>query len=111
MYISVTGLRLNTVLSLPVFWRYTLPAMVAARRAPGNLSADARKVGAVHHTLSTWESRAHMRAYLRSPSHARAMPRFAKIATGRVVGWDAAARPEWDEALHRLATQGRDVYG
>lgn len=98
------------MLSVPLFWRYTIPAMVAARSAPGNLSSDARKVDGVHHTLSTWDNRAAMLAYRRSPAHARAMPRFATISTGRVVGWEAPMRPSWDEALHRLASDGRDVY-
>lgn len=106
----ITGLQLNSVLSIPLFWRDKIPAMVAAQSALGTLSAEAHKMGGVHHTLSTWDSRAAMLVYLRSPAHARAMPRFARISTGRVVGWEGTSKPSWDEALDRLKTQGREVY-
>ena len=84
--------------------------MVDAQAAAGNIMASARTIGGVHHTLSAWESRAQMLAYLRSPRHARAMRRFSGIATGRVCGFEAEVVPSWDAALERYTREGRDVY-
>ena len=72
--------------------------------------AAARTVRGVHHTLSAWNSRDDMLAYLRSRNHARAMRRFSGIATGRVCGFEAEEAPTWAQALARYERDGRDVY-
>ena len=110
MHISVTGLRLKRWWHAPLFWRHATVSMVDAQAADGNIMAAARTIDGVHHTLSAWESRAKMLAYLRSVRHARAMRRFAGIATGRVCGFEAETVPSWDEALARYVRDGRDVY-
>ena len=110
MYVSVTGLRLKRFWHMPVFWRHATASMMDAHRAVGNLSAEARTIDGVHHTLSTWDSRSDMLTYLKSERHARAMRRFSGIAKGRVVGGDAPSRPDWDTALARYHAEGRDVY-
>lgn len=110
MHISVTGLRLNRWWHAPVFWRHATTSMIDARAAPGNIMAEARTIGGVHHTLSAWGSRSDMLAYLRSARHARAMRRFDGIATGRVCGFEAENVPAWADALVRYADDGRDVY-
>lgn len=84
--------------------------MSAARTAPGNLSVSARTIGGVHHTLSVWENEAAMQVYLRSPAHRDAMRAFPAIATGRTLGYAAAAAPTWDEALVRWETEAKS-YG
>lgn len=98
IYVSITGLSVLSPLQLPLFWALAIPAMTSALSAPGNLSAEARTIRGVHHTISTWESQDAMRTYLRSPAHAKAMRRFPKIATGKTYGYWAGERPTWDEA-------------
>lgn len=110
IYVSVTGLKVNRMWFVPLFWAHAMPSMIDARRAPGNIMARACTINGVHHTLSAWNSRADMLAYLRSGRHARAMRRFRRIATGRVYGFEADAVPDWDEALALYAAKGRDVY-
>ncbi|MEX0308651.1 MAG: hypothetical protein AB3N17_00250 [Tateyamaria sp.] len=110
MYVSITGLKLKRVWHQPLFWRHAVASMTDAMAAPGNLSAESRTIDGVHHTLSTWTSRADMLSYLRSKRHARAMRRFDGIATGRVCGFEADARPTWSQALARYHADGRDVY-
>lgn len=110
MYISVTGLRVRRFWHLPLFWRHAVPSMAAAKGAPGNIMADGRTVDGVHHTLSAWEAKSDMLAYLRSPAHSKAIRRFPGFATGRVHGFEADAVPGWDDALKAWHDLGRDVY-
>lgn len=80
-----------------------------AKAAPGCLQADARTINGVHHTRSLWTSRAAMLAYLREGAHRAAMPVFPRIATGKVLGFEAESLPDWDE-VHRLwEEKGREV--
>lgn len=108
-HLSITGLTVRHVWHVPVFWHYSVRAMARARSAPGCLSAEARTIGGVHHTRSLWRERSDMLAYLQSDAHLDATRAFPRIATGRVLGFEAETVPDWD-AVHRLwQTQGRDV--
>ncbi len=99
VHVSITGLSLKRPWHAPGFWLHAVAAMAQARRAPGCLSADARTVEGVHHTLSVWTDRAAMLAYLRVGAHARAMRLFPVIATGRTVGFTATQAPDWPQAV------------
>ena len=110
VYISVTGLRVRRVWHVPLFWRHAVPSMIDAQGAPGNIMSAGRQVDGVHHTLSAWETKADMLAYVRSSRHARAIRRFPGFATGRVYGFEGDAVPDWDVALTLYHEHGRDVY-
>lgn len=101
VYVSITGLRLKGPLSVVRFWRHALPSMAQAKRAPGNISADARKIGGVYHTLSVWTAESAMRAYLTSGAHKNAMANFHRVATGYAFGFPAEHPPAWSE-VHGL---------
>ena len=75
--------------------------MMQAQKAPGNISASARKIDGVQHTLSVWTDQAAMRAYLMSGAHRLAMSKFNAMATGYAFGYVADAPPAWDE-VHEL---------
>lgn len=109
MYISITGLKLNGPLSAPRFWWHALRSMAQAKRAPGNISADARLIDGVHHTLTVWSDRAAMLKYLRSGAHLQAMRTFHDIATGAVTGYEADAPPTWAELPAIWRDRGRWV--
>ena len=112
MYVSITGLRLNSFLHIPKFWYYAIPSMVQAQGAEGNLSAESRSVGGVHHTLSVWKDRKSMLRYLRSGDHAKAMSIFDDIATGKTYGYEIESEediPTWEEAIELYNTKGRVV--
>lgn len=98
-YVSITGLRVKSLWAAPLFWRHAIPAMAQARRAPGIVMAEARKIDGVQHTLTVWRSRDHMRAYLTSGAHMAAMKSFRRIATGATCGYEAEGAPTWDEAV------------
>ncbi len=107
VYVSITGLQLRAIWHAPRFWTLAMPAMAAAQTAPGNLSASARTVSGVHHTLTTWDSAAAMRAYLTSDSHRRAVAAFPRIAEGKTHGYWSDGHPTWDDALDHWAAHGR----
>ncbi len=101
MYISITGLTLKGPFAAPRFWWHALRSMAQAKAAPGNISADARTINGVQHTLSIWEDKAAMRRFLVAGAHAQAMRAFPAIARGSTFGFEAETAPTWDE-VHRL---------
>ncbi|MGR3436315.1 MAG: hypothetical protein ACU0CO_15730 [Shimia sp.] len=109
LHVSVTGLRLHGPLAAPRFWWHATRSMAQARRAAGNLFADARTVRGVHHTLTVWRTSEDMRAYLAAGAHLAAMRAFRSLGTGRVLGFAAEAPPGWDDALARWARDARIV--
>lgn len=109
VYVSITGLQLKKIWHAPVFWRHAFASMAQAQKADGCLSADARTINGVHHTLSVWTSREMMRAYLIKDAHLNAMKTFKKIATGKVHGFETATVPEWQQVHALWRDHGRSV--
>lgn len=108
LYVSITGLRLKRPWHVFRFWRHAVAAMRQAQRAPGNLQASAKTIAGVRHTLTVWESKAAMRAFLYSGAHKKAIRAFPAIATGKTFGFEGDRVPNWDE-VHRLwQERGRD---
>ena len=107
VYVSITGLALKSPWQAPRFWLHALRSMAQARRAPGNLSADARRIDGVHHTLTTWQSRADMLAFVHSRAHAKAVRAFPHIATGKTLGYMAAQAPDWHDVPQLWREKGR----
>ncbi|TCM53145.1 hypothetical protein C8J36_107107 [Rhizobium sp. PP-F2F-G48] len=109
VYVSITGLQLKARRHQPRFWWHAIRSMIQARKAPGNLSTDARLIDGVHHTRTAWTDEAAMRRYLVAGAHLQAMKAFGAIATGKTLGFTTDALPDWDE-VHRLwQTEGRSV--
>jgi hypothetical protein len=109
VYVSITGLTLRNPWHLPRFWWHAIRSMAQARAASGCLMAEARTVGAVHHTLSVWQDRVALRSFMTSGAHLAAMRDFRRIATGRTFGYDADRAPDWPEALDLWRCHGRAV--
>lgn len=110
IYISITGLELKSFWQYPRFWQHAFRVMVQARKAPGNLSASARNMGGVQHTVTTWASRADMLAFVHAGNHAAAISAFPSMATGKTYGYMADKAPEWQDVPKLWAENGRD-YG
>jgi len=111
VYVSITGLQIRRVWHIPFFWLHAMKSMVQARNAPGNISAGARTINGVHHTLSVWTGKDAMRAYLTTGPHLEAMRLFPRIATGKVVGYVAQQAPDWSEVHAIWQERGRVVQG
>ncbi len=109
VYVSITGLELKSRRHLLRFWWHSSRSMAQARRAAGNLGAEARTIGGVHHTRSVWTDERAMRAYLKAGAHRKAMAAFRAMATGRTLGFTSDRVPGW-AAVHDLwATEGKVV--
>jgi len=108
-YISITGLKLNSLFHAPRFWYHAVRSMRQAMAAPGNISAGARTINGVHHTLTVWESKEAMRTYLVTGAHLQAMKTFKSIASGKVLGFEAEHAPAWQDVHQLWHTQGREV--
>jgi quinol monooxygenase YgiN len=109
VHVSITGLRVRGLRHQPSFWVHAVRSLRQARAAPGNISAEARTIAGVHHTLSVWTDEAAMRAYLRAGAHLQAMRRFPAIATGKVVGFAAERAPDWADVPGLWRDRGRVV--
>lgn len=106
--VAITGLRLKSRWRVPQFWWHAVRSMIAARQAPGNLSAEARTIDGVHYTLSVWTDRAAMRAFLVSRPHLQAMRAFPGFATGKTVSFEAATAPDFEAVPDILNRLGRE---
>jgi hypothetical protein len=108
-YVSVTGLVLDSFLSYPQFLYHAVPSMMQAEAAPGNVFANARQVGSVHHTLTIWDDKMAMRRFMMSGAHVKAMKSFDSFATGTVYGYESDNIPTWEEAIQLLTEKGRII--
>jgi hypothetical protein len=108
MYISLTQLKPKGVLSYFRFWVLAIPTFRQAQTANGSLSVSAKRVNGSQCTITSWESREVMLAFMRSGAHLKAMKAFHKIATGRTYGFEADHLPTWGEAMVLLKEKGKD---
>ncbi len=108
-YVSITGLRLNSIFDAPRFWWHAIRSMSQARSAPGLISVDARTINGVHHTLTVWKDREAMRKFMVSGAHLKAMQSFKSLAGGKVLGFEAETAPGWAEVHELWRAKGRDL--
>ncbi|MEM9320912.1 MAG: hypothetical protein AAGA70_18195 [Pseudomonadota bacterium] len=71
--------------------------MAQAKASDGNISADARTINGIHHTVTVWENEHAMRRFLYRGAHRQAIKAFPSFATGKTVGFLADAPPRWDQ--------------
>ena len=107
MIVSVTGLRTKGPLSTIRFWLLAIPAYRQAKRARGNLAVQIKTIDGVRHTLTAWKDRKHMKHYVLSGAHRKAMGQFAKIATGSTISFEADSVPTWQEARMRWEDEAK----
>ncbi|MBY0453010.1 MAG: hypothetical protein K2P92_08245 [Bdellovibrionaceae bacterium] len=100
-YVSITGLRPKNFWSTILFWRYAIPSKMQADKAPGILYSEVKTINKIQHTLTAWETKEHMMAYIHTGIHLQAMKAFRKIAVGKTFGFESARIPSWDE-VHEL---------
>lgn len=107
MIISVTGLKTKGVFSYLRFWLLAVPAFRQAQQAKGNLFCQTKSIEGVQHTLTAWKSRKHVKHYVLSGAHRKAMGQFAKIATGAIITFESDDIPSWDEAHARWKAEAK----
>jgi len=109
VHVSVTGLRLKAAHHMPRFYWHAIRSFRQAQSADGVLLAETRTINGIHHTLTVWQDRDYMRAYLAAGAHKEAMKIFRRIATGSVWGYESDGIPDWESALDQWRRHGRTV--
>ena len=108
MYISITGLKPKSFLGFIRFWILAIPSFAEAKSAKGNLHSDVKKVNGYNCTITAWENRKMMLAFMRNGIHLKAMKAFNSIATGRTYGYESDTIPSWEEAYSILESKGKN---
>jgi heme-degrading monooxygenase HmoA len=107
-YISITGLRVKHIFKIFLFWNHAIKSKRQADKAAGMLQSEVQKINGIHHTITIWESKQHMKAFLYSGAHAAAIKNFRKIATGKTFGYESKTVPTLDEVHQLWMEKGRD---
>lgn len=110
-FVSVTRLRVRALRFLPAFFLHTMRTRSQVAAAPGFLAGsllpDRRWT---FWTLTLWDNKDSMRAYMTSGAHRIAMPKLMDWCDeASVVHWDEAIAvlPTWVEAEARMRGEGR----
>jgi len=112
MIVSVTRLRLRSVLYLPGFFRYAIPSQRSSTHAQGFV--DGRLIPETmltFWTITRWQSEADMRAWRGSGAHGRSMSKLAawcdEASVARWESPDDTTFPTWQDCYRRLVESGR----
>jgi heme-degrading monooxygenase HmoA len=108
MYISITGLELQSPWKLLIFYSHAIPSLLQAQSSEGNVSVEVRNINGVKHTLSVWESEEHMRNFIYSGAHKKAIEAFTKIAKGKTFGYDSNEVPNWKQVHNMWLSEGQN---
>jgi Domain of unknown function (DUF3291) len=110
-FISVTRLRVRSVLLLPSFLWQTLKTTHQTRRASGFLGGRLLPESrSVFWTLTAWEDGAAMNAFRTQGAHGGVMPKLIEWCDeASVVHWtqETDTLPSWGEAHLRMLKEGR----
>ena len=108
MYIAITCLKPKGLWGFIRFWSLAIPSFGEAKSAKGNLYSAVKKINGYNCTLSAWECREMMLAFMKNGVHLKAMKSFHSIATGRTYGYESDSIPSWEEAYAMLESNGKD---
>jgi heme-degrading monooxygenase HmoA len=101
----VSRLELQRLRDVPSFLVHALRLRKATMRADGagGLALTASPLRRTFWTLSSWESEAALRAFVRHPEHLATMRAFdGRMAGSKFVTWSTTERPTWADGMRRL---------
>ena len=107
MHISITGLKPKGIIGCLKFWLYAIPSFKKASHSEGILFCEVKNIKGVHCTLTAWQTIDHMKTFVRSGVHLKAMKQFHTIATGKTYGYESDTIPNWQEAFDLLQNKGK----
>lgn len=109
MIASITELRIKNWLGFLRFIPHAVRCKAEAERSYGVISVQvAAESLFVQRTLTVWESKDAMMAFVRSAPHLKAMKAFGAIAnTSYTALFEVTEQPTWEQALTVLKKQGR----
>lgn len=108
VYVSITGLKLKRIWHFARFWRHAIASISQATQSEGNISAEARTINGVHHTLTVWENETAMRRFLYRGAHKNAIKAFPSFASGKTFGFNTNTPPHWDQVHELWLERGED---
>jgi hypothetical protein len=108
MYISITGLKTKRIWGFIRFWTLAIPSFTEAKTAKGNQYSAVKKINGYQCTLTAWENREMMLAFMKNGTHLKAMKAFNSIATGKTFGYESDTIPSWEEAYSLLESKGKN---
>jgi heme-degrading monooxygenase HmoA len=110
-FVSVTRLRIRSLIFLPGFIIHALRSSRQARQAEGNLGVKLlRDRQNTFWTCTAWSSEASMRAFMLAKPHGPTMRKLIHWCDeAAVVHWTQpeAALPSWQDACKRMVKEGR----
>jgi hypothetical protein len=110
-FISVTRLRVRSIVYLPQFFWYTIRSIRQAERSSGFLGGGLlRNSKNVFWTVTAWKDEVAMNAYRTGGAHRRAMPKLIHWCDeAAVLHWtqESAEIPIWQELHRRMVEEGR----
>ena len=106
-YVSITGLKVKSMWKFIFFMRHAIQSKIQAEKAPGLLFLEVRTLNGIQHTLTAWESKKHIQAFVYSGSHAKAIKVFRKIASGKTFGYETSQLPTWEEVCQLWEEKGK----
>ena len=111
IFVSLTRLRVRSLLYLPPFALYALRSLRQVRAAPGFLSGKLLPdQDRTFWTMTSWRDAEAMRGYMTSGAHKSAMPRLMDWCDeASVAHWEQedSTLPSWEEADQRMRERGR----
>ncbi len=109
--ISVTRLRVRSLIYLPQFLWNTFKSVRQVERSSGFLGGRLLvNAKSVFWTMTAWKDEAAMNAYRTGGAHRRAMPKLLNWCDeAAVVHWtqESSEIPFWHDAQHRMAKEGK----
>ncbi|HEX4320357.1 MAG TPA: DUF3291 domain-containing protein [Acidobacteriaceae bacterium] len=111
VFVSLTRLRVRSVLFVPRFFLYAIRSERQVRKAPGFVNGALLPDRSwTFWTMTAWDSEQSMRAFMTSGAHKQAMPHLLHWCDeASVAHWiqPGAALPTWTEAETRMRETGR----
>ncbi len=100
MYLSITYFRVKSLIHYPAFMKHVSRINAQVHKADGVLEVKQRIDPLFHaYTMTLWESREHMLAFMHAGAHKAAMPDTRKLATRFTgFGFDTQSTIDWKEA-------------
>ncbi len=109
--VSITRLRVRSILLMPLFALHAMRTMTQAQKAAGVLGVETRfEPGNVVWTKTIWQDEAAMKGYRNTGAHQIAMRLLADLCSEAAYArWQqpTPALPTWEEAHQRVLTEGK----
>jgi hypothetical protein len=111
IFISLTRLRIRSILYLPMFAIYTVRSLRQVKKAPGFHTGPLLPDRSwTFWTITAWDERESMRQYMTTGAHKSAMPHLMHWCDeASVAHWEQeqSTLPSWEEADRRMRESGR----